>query len=176
MASIEALADALYKAGWPPASKEIREGVEPARVLKRLTEEGHYPTSATDLLSAHIEAVRPLKAVVIAEEAPTREVNLPRGDGGDTLDSLQALVGGRIEALPVPSVEGWVYDDATAYINDESKFLCLANARATKFMAPILSQGDTIHGPLVVCGFDASTGENRDIPADLKAQLLRDYQ
>lgn len=171
MASIESLADALYKAGWPPASKEIREGVEPARVLKRLTEEGHYPSSATELLSKHIEAVRPLKAVVIAEEAPAREVDLPRGDEGDTLDSLQALVGGRIEALPIPFRK-----DATAYINEEGKFICLANARATRFMTPVLFAGDTIHGPVVICGFDESTGESRDIPIDLRVQLLRDYQ
>lgn len=108
-----------------------------------------------------------MKAVLIPEEGTPYEVELTEAEGDSTLASLQKLVGGWIEALPVPG-----RDDATCYVNEEGKFECLPNATATKFMRPVLFPGDTVHGPLIVCGFDASEGVNRPIPDDLREEVI----
>lgn len=106
--------------------------------------------------------------IVIPEEASARLEALE--EGGDSLDFLQRLVGGLIEALPYPG-----RDDMTAYVNEEGKFTRLTNVRATRLMAPVLFDGDSINGPLVVCGFDL-VGGNLPIPNDVRDELLRDYR
>ncbi len=100
------------------------------------------------------------------EELPVRRVDLDGSDGAG-LRQLQDLVGGHIEALPVPDA-----DLITAYGHDEAKLIGLdKNARATRLMGPILFAGDHIAGNLVVCGFDPSTGENTDLPEGFETRL-----
>lgn len=107
-----------------------------------------------------------MKALLIPVEGPIEEVELTPNDDGSSLAQLQALVGGYIQALPMPDFIG---DDVTAYINEEGKFSgdTRPNMRATDFMVPGvgLMMGDYIAGPFVLCGFDAERGENTDIPA-----------
>lgn len=104
-----------------------------------------------------------MKAIVIPVDGPFQEVELAE-EG--KLDQLQSLVGGWIEAVPIPSfVPG--ADHATAYINEEGKLLRLEpNMAATDFMVPGVGLlfGDYIAGPMVVCGFDPATGEEAELP------------
>jgi hypothetical protein len=108
-----------------------------------------------------------MKALVIPSEGPLVEVELVPNDDGSSLAQLQALVGGYIQALPLPEfIPGSDY--ATAYINEEGKFDpdCKPNMRATDFFVPGigLMHGDYIAGAVVLCGFDPEVGENRDVP------------
>jgi hypothetical protein len=104
-------------------------------------------------------------ALVIPVAGPLVEVALRReeGVGHSTLAHLQELVGGMIEAVDVPPfVAGG--EDATCYLNEEGKLLGLEpNMRATDFLVPGvgLHWNDYVAGPLVLVGFDASTGEHR---------------
>jgi hypothetical protein len=106
-------------------------------------------------------------AVVIPadEDEPVRRVVL-NDDGDSSLRQLQEIVGGNIEAVPYHASS-----EVTTYVHEEGKYVFVeedgtakVNARATRLMAPGLFAGDWIAGPLVVCGFDAETGENRDCP------------
>lgn len=107
-----------------------------------------------------------MKALLIPVEGPIEEIDLNPDDNGSSLAQLQALVGGYIQALPMPDFIG---DNVTAYINEEGKYSgdTRPNMRATDFMVPGvgLMMGDYIAGPFVLCGFDAERGENTDIPA-----------
>lgn len=91
-----------------------------------------------------------------------------------TLDQLQALVGGRIEAVRLPGFLRHA-SRATAYVNDEGKFLPGArfapNMRATDLMVPGvgLFPGDYIAGPMLLCGFDPETGEHAPLPSEIAA-------
>jgi hypothetical protein len=100
-------------------------------------------------------------ALVIPEDpnVDPYKVDIERAD---SLGALQRIVGGYIEALPVRD-----RPDLTAYVHEEGKFVCQANGRATQFMARGLFAGDYIAGNLVICGFDAGTGENLDCPVDV---------
>lgn len=110
------------------------------------------------------------KALVIPVKGPVYEIQVG-ADGGD-LATLQDAVGGWIEAVPIPPfVEG--RERATAYINEEGKYACrnedgtvAVNMRATDFMVPGvgLHFGDFIAGPMVLAGFDMSTGEQAELP------------
>lgn len=88
------------------------------------------------------------------------------------LDSLQAAVGGYIEALPVPGVQ-----NATAYINEEGKFdsSLPVNHRATLVWAKheLLYPGDYIVGDLIITGLNNDTGEQIPVPADFLPDLPR---
>jgi len=111
-----------------------------------------------------------VKALLIPVTGPLVEVDL---DG--TLGQLQALVGGNIEAVPLPEFIGGS-ERATAYVNEEGKFLPrdvdgepgpgAPNMRATDFMVPGvgLFPNDYIAGAFLLCGFDAGTGEHADLP------------
>jgi hypothetical protein len=106
-----------------------------------------------------------LSALVIPVEGPLVEVELDPGEGASTLAQLQGLVGGMIEALPLPGfIRGAAA--ATAYIDEEGKFTQEPNMRATDFMVPGvgLFWGDYIAGPMVLCGFDPSTGRHAELP------------
>ena len=113
-----------------------------------------------------------IKALIIPAEGPVELTSID-----DTLDTLQGLVGGFIQALPLPE---FIDKDgtATAYINEEGKFDpdCKVNMRATDFLVPGIGlfMGDYISGSLVLCGFDARTGENRDVPEGVikRARLI----
>ena len=100
-------------------------------------------------------------ALVIPVEGPLVEVEL---DG--SLDQLQRLVGGWIQMVPLPGfIDG--AERAAAYVNEEGKLTeHQANRRATDYMVPgaHLLPGDYIAGPLVLCGFDAESGEHADLP------------
>jgi hypothetical protein len=109
-----------------------------------------------------------MRVVLIPEEGAAKVISIPRDDErGSALEGLQGLVGGLIDALPFPD-----RSDATCYIHDESKFLYGPNEKATALLAPVLMRGDAIHGPLVVCGFDAALGQTMSIPDDLIDTLV----
>jgi hypothetical protein len=118
-----------------------------------------------------------MKALLIPVEGPIEEIEL---DG--TLDQLQTLVGGYIEAVPLPGFLPSA-DAATAYVNEEGKFLPTTetylggfNGRATDFMVPGvgLFAGDFIAGPFLLCGFDPYKGEHAELPNDVidRARLI----
>src|SRR5262245_37888399 len=117
-----------------------------------------------------------MRAVVVPVEGPVVPLDLP--DEGSALDVLQAAVGGMIEALPFPYKEG---DNATCYVNEDGKYTCLddeghveVNHRATALMKPGtgLFTGDFIAGPMVIAGFDPSTGERTDLASAVYDALL----
>jgi hypothetical protein len=112
-----------------------------------------------------------MKALVIPVEGPVKEIEL--SDNGSQLDELQAAVGGSIEAIRLPE---FIDPDgtSTAYIHEEGKFVCEPNMRATDFMVPGVGLffGDYIAGPLVLCGFNPTTGENADV-TDRVARRVR---
>lgn len=98
-----------------------------------------------------------MRALVIPAFGPVQEVEQ---DGG--LGDLRQLVEGHIEALPVRGRE-----DATAYVNEEGSLQGLPrNARATQLL------GFRIQGPVLLCGFDAATGEQTAIPDDFAHAVL----
>jgi hypothetical protein len=112
-------------------------------------------------------------ALVIPVDGPVYEIEVGAPNAGD-LETLQAAVGGYIEALPVPEfVPG--ADRATCYVNEEGKFDpdCRPNMRATDFMVPGigLMPGDWIAGPLVVAGFDPRRGEHAELPPAVVARI-----
>jgi hypothetical protein len=113
-----------------------------------------------------------MRAVVIPVEGPVVPLDLP--DEGSALGVLQTAVGGMIEALPFPYREG---DKATCYVHDEGKYACLddegnveVNLRATALMKPGIGlfPGDFISSPMVIAGFDPSTGEHIDLADPLR--------
>jgi hypothetical protein len=108
-------------------------------------------------------------ALVIPVEGPVQTVEL---DG--TLAQLQLLVGGLIQALPLPEFI-CPRDDATAYVNEDGKYApaCTPNMRATDFLAPGvgLFWGDYVAGPMVVCGFDPRTGRHAPLPPGVEARV-----
>lgn len=113
------------------------------------------------------------KAIVIPVEGPVEEIEIPHD--GSALECLQRLVGGLIEAIPVPEQFGG--NEATAYINEEGKFLdkCKPNMRATDFFVPGfgLFPGDYIAGTVVLVGFTPDGG-HKDVPAKVvrRARLI----
>lgn len=104
-----------------------------------------------------------MQALLIPVEGPLEAIEL---DG--TLAQLQGLVGGNIEAVPLPGFIGGAVH-ATSYVNEEGKFdpEHKPNMRATDFMVPGagLFFGDYIAGPFLLCGFNAATGEHAELPA-----------
>jgi hypothetical protein len=115
-----------------------------------------------------------MKALVIPCDItmPIEEINL---NEESALEQLQGIVGGWIEALPLPgAITDYKYN-ATAYINEEGKFLdaCTLNERATNFMMPGIGlfEGDYIAGNFIVCGFDSATGTHRDIPVYVEDRI-----
>ena len=111
----------------------------------------------------------PVSALLIPVDGAVQSVVL---DG--TLTQLQALVGGQIEALPVPSFIGGS-GRATVYVNEDGKNLesCPPNIRATDFMAPGVGLffGDYVAGPMLVCGFNPRTGEHAAMPAPVAMRV-----
>jgi hypothetical protein len=104
------------------------------------------------------------KALIIRVEGPLTVIELALGDRSQ-LRGLQELVGGLIEAIPLPPF----IDPAgrmTAYVNETGKFDCEPNMRATDFMIPGvgIAWGDYVAGPLVIMGFDPERGVNTDVP------------
>lgn len=112
-----------------------------------------------------------VKAIVIPPAGPIQTIELNttgRAAVNGSLDQLQQLVGGYIQAVPVPPfIKGGI--SATAYINEDGKAdaECKPNMRATDFMVPGIGimPGDYIAGTMVLVGFDAEVGEHLpDLP------------
>lgn len=85
-------------------------------------------------------------------------------------EEYQRLVGGWIESAPVDR------DDLSLFINEEGKVLNLPrNSRADDLWRTLLPSGripgDYIAGPAVVVGFDATTGEDVDVPDGIVTAL-----
>lgn len=98
-------------------------------------------------------------AIVIEAGGAIRPLEVPE----EGLSTLQAAVGGMIEALRFS-------EHITCYVNEEGKYTCLdddgnveVNRIATSLMIGKLFPGDFIAGPMVIIGFDPSTGEHVDL-------------
>ena len=105
----------------------------------------------------------PIKAVLFMPGELPRYIEFD-----ESLDNLQKVVDGYIQAIPVPGDKR-----ATAYINDEGKLRGMeANTYATRRMYDILQADDYIAGPMLVTGFDPESGDNCDIPPDLAKYLI----
>lgn len=89
------------------------------------------------------------------------EVAICELDVDDSLQALQELVGGRVEAsVPFPGRQ-----DVTPMYNEEGKFLGLPfNARATALLASVMCAGDFIVGDCILTGFDQVRGRSIDCP------------
>jgi hypothetical protein len=111
----------------------------------------------------------PLEALLIPVDGPVQPVTLD-----DTLEQLQGIVGGLIQALPVPE---FIDPDgrSTIYVGDESKFDpdCQPNMRATDFLVPGVGLffGDYISGPMVVAGFEPRTGNHAPLPESVEQRV-----
>lgn len=110
-----------------------------------------------------------LSAVVVPVDGPIQTLDVP---DSNALSVLQGAVGGNIEALP------FLRDDVTCYINEDGKYVCrdeddriAVNRRATLLLKSLLFPGDFIAGPLVIVGFNPSTGEHTELPGELLAKL-----
>jgi hypothetical protein len=96
-----------------------------------------------------------VRALLIPALGPVQEVE------PHCLRDLQRLLGGPVEALPIPDRE-----DAAAYVNEEGLLDQLPdNPRATGLL------GLGIAGPALLCGFDLATGEQTAIRDDLATQI-----
>lgn len=108
-------------------------------------------------------------ALLLPAEGPVETITL---DGA--LKQLQALVGGFIQALPVPE---FIDPDgrATAYVNEDGKFDpgCQPNMRATDFLVPGVGLwlNDYVAGPMLVCGFNPRTGEHAELPTAVEQRV-----
>lgn len=113
-----------------------------------------------------------MKALLIPVDGPVEEIDLTLGSG--QLQQLQGLVGGYIQALPLPD-EIEDAERSTVYINEEGKYVgdTRPNLRATVFMVPGigLMAGDYVAGPMILCGFDPLVGENTDVPAAITERV-----
>jgi hypothetical protein len=110
-----------------------------------------------------------LIALVVPVEGPLVEVEL---DG--TLEQLQGLVGGRIEAIQIPEAIDPT-GRSTGYLNEEGKNEGLPfNGRGTDFMLPGLFFGDFVAGTLVLCGFNPRRGVHAELPQTVvdRARLI----
>jgi hypothetical protein len=111
----------------------------------------------------------PRQAIVIPASGPIEIIELD-----DTLEQLQGIVGGLIQALPVPDFicPG---GRATVYVNEEGKYDpdCAPNMRATDFLVPGvgLFWGDFIAGPMIVAGFDPRTGNHAPLPEAVEQRI-----
>ena len=114
-----------------------------------------------------------MKAILVPVGTMPREIEV------DGLAELQKAVGGNIEPC------WWVFNDKPAiWVNDEGKFTCEPNravyatdaqAGAMRSDGTTVKAGDVldvIYGDFVCIGFDAETGEDRDI-TDEEAQRVR---
>jgi hypothetical protein len=116
-----------------------------------------------------------LKALVVPVDGPVFEVEL---DPDNTLGQLQGLVGGLIQALPLPDFIPDA-DRASVYVNEEGHVLGLEfNGRGTDYMVPGcgIFFGDYIAGPFVLCGFNPRTGKHAELPQSVisRARLIEE--
>jgi hypothetical protein len=107
-----------------------------------------------------------MNVLLIPVEGPLVELELEPGESGARLRQLQELVGGFVQALPLPDfIPG--AERATAYINEEGR-----DMRATDDLVPGVGLwwGDYVSGPMVLAGFDPVRGVHRELPAPVAAR------
>lgn len=95
-----------------------------------------------------------VKAILIPVEGP------PVLTAEETLEDIQRIVGGYVEALSLA-------DDLTGWINDDGKAMGLPrNARATGFYEAlgVGVPGDFIAGPMLLTGPANAEGDETDVP------------
>jgi hypothetical protein len=80
------------------------------------------------------------------------------------LKTLQTLVGGRIERVPVPETE----EEASIYINEEGK---LDNLPVSAIWWFENKPYDLLRGTIVICGSDDSDGSDADLTPELLAKI-----
>lgn len=106
-----------------------------------------------------------MKCLIIETDGKRRIESL------DTLESLQAVVGGYIEGFDLA-------ENANCYINEEGKIDNLPiNELATRLCheRQAIMPNDFIVGPMIVYGpVDEETGEGMDIPDCLAVELMKE--
>ena len=116
-----------------------------------------------------------MRIAVCPEDGIPYRKDINADKNGSFYHALQREVGGFVESM------GYLFnDEPCCYVNEEGKFTCKPNRAifATKEMADagylsqlgdfgrVVEEGelfDITFGPMVFCGFDSETGENRDI-------------
>ena len=105
-----------------------------------------------------------VKAVVIEVDGRIRRTEI------DTLESLQALVGGNIEGIKLSRRY-----KAFSYVNEDGIALGLPFNRVATAVCTIfgagLGSGDFIKGPMVVVGDADKDGNDTDVPEELAKKL-----
>ena len=104
---------------------------------------------------------------------------MPRIVEANSLKDLQHFVGGYIDAA------GWIFnDEPTVYVNDDGKYTCMPNravyataddAGKIGWDGKPFKEGDVldiIFGDFICIGFDAETGEDRDITDEEIARVM----
>lgn len=101
--------------------------------------------------------------LIVIPSDPAEAIYEVRTTSDSFYNTVSGIVGGMIEALPFDQY----HPRATAYINEEGKFLpeCEPNPRATALVN--LFPGDYIAGPLVISGINWETGESETAPFTL---------
>lgn len=83
-------------------------------------------------------------------------------------EQYRQLIDGWLETIPYPD-----RDDVAPYFDEEGKIRGKSkNHRATALLSPVMFAHDYIAGDCILVGFDAETGEDRDIPEDVVNQLM----
>lgn len=130
-----------------------------------------------------------IEAMIVPVNDLPRDITLEADDNGSFLAAMQGCVGGFIEPM------GFVFDDAPAvYCNEEGKLDAVSNPPnraiyATREMADAgcaspadpsrpVREGEVIDiafGDMLCVGFDAETGESRDIAPEERARVMERF-
>lgn len=130
-----------------------------------------------------------LEAMIVPVDEPPRDITLEADEKGSFLAAMQKCVGGPIEPM------GWVFDDTLAvYCNEEGKLDAAFNPPnraiyATREMAEAgyasptdhsraVQEGEVVDiafGDMLCVGFDAETGESRDIAPGERARVMERF-
>lgn len=130
-----------------------------------------------------------LQAMLVSVNGLPRDITLEADEGGSFLAAMQGCVGGPIEPM------SFVFEDAPAvYCNEEGKLDAASNPPnraiyATREMAKAgyVSPADCSHavqegevidiafGDMLCVGFDAETGESRDITPHERARVMERF-
>ena len=107
---------------------------------------------------------------------------MPRIVEIDGLEDMQKAVGGFIEPCP------WVFSDKpSVYVNEEGKFTCPPNRAVyategdegnVRWDGSKVKRGDlldVLYGDILCVGFDAETGEDRDITDEEVECVMRRF-
>jgi hypothetical protein len=111
-----------------------------------------------------------MRALLIPADpaTPVREVQIEGSGDTALLTSLQALVGGYIEAVPFPG-----RTDVMPYVNEDGKHIGLPpNERASRLLGRAAQLGDWIAGDCLLTGYDENTDAMTALPSDLREDTL----